>query len=57
MYDKRCSNAGAVRGYTSGRRVMFFDRGLPVEDTFLPGFFLWKQVLGSKLMMRLSDWV
>ena len=37
-----------VHKWTKG--YVFFDLGLPVEDTFLPGFFLWKQVLGSKLI-------
>ena len=54
-------NDTVIRARCAGTQVdeglCFFDLGLPVEDTFLLGFFLWKQVLGSKLMMRLSDWV
>ena len=51
MYDKQYSNACArCAGTQADEGLCFFDRGLPVEDTFLSGFFLWKQVLGSKLI-------
>jgi hypothetical protein len=45
MRGARCAGTQVDEG------LCFFDLGdLPVEDTFLPGFFLWKQVLGSKLI-------